>query len=91
MGPPSAIATTNIHALKTFFEQKNYARVPQSSARAHAPQTTAAGSGVRALDKLGVSESLILITDKFASSERHNKWKIMSAPTQVGVSGDGGR
>jgi len=42
------------------------------------------------MDKLGVSESLILMTDKFASGERHNKWEIMSAPTQVGVSGDGG-
>ena len=29
------------------------------------------------------------MTEKFASGERHNKSEIMSAPTQVGVSGDG--
>jgi hypothetical protein len=36
-------------------------------------------------------QALILMTDKFAPSESHNKLEIMSAPTQVGASGDGGR
>ena len=30
-----------------------------------------------------------MVTDKFAPSERRNELEIMSAPTQVGVSGDG--
>jgi hypothetical protein len=30
-----------------------------------------------------------LMTDKFAPSESHNESEIMSAPAQVGVSGDG--
>jgi len=35
------------------------------------------------------SQALNLVTDKFASGERHNKSEIMSAPTQVGGSGMG--
>jgi hypothetical protein len=35
-------------------------------------------------------QTLNLATDKIASSEGHNKSEIMSAPIQVGVSGDGG-
>ena len=31
----------------------------------------------------------LMVTDKFAPSERRNELEIMSAPTQVGVSGDG--
>ena len=52
--------------------------------------TKGRGSGGLATDN-SECQTLILMTDKFASSERHNKWKTMSAPTQVGVSGDGGR
>jgi hypothetical protein len=31
----------------------------------------------------------LMVTDKFAPSERRNELEIMLAPTQVGVSGDG--
>jgi hypothetical protein len=41
------------------------------------------------IGQIEVSNRLILMTDKFAPSERRNDSEIMSAPTQVGVRGMG--